>query len=243
MAEFPAIPLWTDAFIADTVHLNAAQTGAYLMLLMCAWRTKDCALPDDDAQLARFSRMTKAQWKKNKDVIMAFWEKNDEQKWIQLRLNDERKSVLLKRESASRAGAASALKRKERHSTAVKDTLQQNANHHTHTTYPKHNNPQTPLGKSCSKNDDRELVNKSLVEGVLKNGIGGVGVVGGYRVQDRLSDDAWQDARAHAPGWDINQLASVYNEGINSGKRESPKYPNKAFPVWCKKYTKGHPPK
>jgi hypothetical protein len=36
MSEFPCLPLFTDAFIADTGHLGAIETGAYLMLLMVA---------------------------------------------------------------------------------------------------------------------------------------------------------------------------------------------------------------
>ena len=56
MAEFPYMRLWTDAFIGDTGHLSAAETGAYIMLLMCAWRTPGCCLPDDDKRLARLIR-------------------------------------------------------------------------------------------------------------------------------------------------------------------------------------------
>lgn len=47
MADFPALPLWTDAYLADTTDLTAEQHGVYLILLMLAWRRSDCALPDD----------------------------------------------------------------------------------------------------------------------------------------------------------------------------------------------------
>ncbi|ACL63205.1 DUF1376 domain-containing protein [Methylobacterium nodulans] len=45
MSAYPSLPLFTDAFIADTGHLSAAETGAYLMLLMVAWRSPGCSLP------------------------------------------------------------------------------------------------------------------------------------------------------------------------------------------------------
>ncbi len=119
MAEFPALPLFTDAFIADTSHLTALQTGAYLMLLMVAWRTSDCCLPDDDRLLARYSRMDFRAWKTHKDVIMSFWNKNENGRYYQRRLRDERKYVEDKRNKNVSAGRASALKRHETRSTCV----------------------------------------------------------------------------------------------------------------------------
>lgn len=131
MAEFPALPIFTDAFIADTLHLNAAQTGAYLMLLMCAWRTKTCSLPDDDEQLSRFARMDKRTWAVNKDVILRFWSHNSAGQLIQKRLVDERKFAEHKRDQATQAGKASALKRKDRHSTDVITEAQRKTNNPT----------------------------------------------------------------------------------------------------------------
>lgn len=32
MAEFPALPLWTDAYIGDTAHLTNEEHGVYLRL-------------------------------------------------------------------------------------------------------------------------------------------------------------------------------------------------------------------
>jgi uncharacterized protein YdaU (DUF1376 family) len=127
MAEFPALPLFTDAYLADTIHLTTAQHGAYLLLLMAAWRMKDCALPNDDEFLARMARMDKRTWLANKGAVLAFWSVGDDGKLRQGRLNDERKYVEGKRNRQSQAGKASALKRLGRGSTTVQPNVNQNS--------------------------------------------------------------------------------------------------------------------
>jgi len=119
MAEFPALPFFTDAYLADTIHLTTAQHGAYLLLLMAAWRTKDCALPNDDEFLARIARMDKRTWAANRSVVLSFWALGDDGRLRQGRLSDERKYVEVKRDRNSQAGKASALKRQGRGSTTV----------------------------------------------------------------------------------------------------------------------------
>lgn len=92
MAEFPALPLWTDAYLGDTTHLTTIEHGAYLLLLMSMWRSTDCALPDDDRLLARYARLTPAQWRRIKPVIMPFF-RVAEGRVTQGRLTDERNVV------------------------------------------------------------------------------------------------------------------------------------------------------
>ena len=53
MAKFPAMPLWTDAYLADCGHLDDAETGRYLMILIQLWRAPRQRFPNDDAWLAR----------------------------------------------------------------------------------------------------------------------------------------------------------------------------------------------
>lgn len=53
MAEFPALPLFTDAIIADCAHLSDAEFGLYLRILMLMWRSPDCRIPNDEAWIAR----------------------------------------------------------------------------------------------------------------------------------------------------------------------------------------------
>ncbi len=91
-----AIPLFGDAYLADTRHLSLEEHGAYLQLMMIAWRIDGCCLPDDDSRLSRMLGVTAAKWKKLKPVVMAFWTMEDGA-WRQGRLSKERKFVEEKR--------------------------------------------------------------------------------------------------------------------------------------------------
>lgn len=128
MAEFPALPLFTDAYLGDTRHLTAAQHGAYLLLLMMAWRQPDCAIPNDDKILSRWSSMDLRSWKSNREIILSFWRLGEDQKWRQHRLLDERKHVEHVRSINAAAGKSSALKRLNRGSTTVPTEVQRTVN-------------------------------------------------------------------------------------------------------------------
>jgi uncharacterized protein YdaU (DUF1376 family) len=71
MAQFPALPLWTDAYLADTKHLTTLEHGAYLLLLIAMWRAGG-ALPNDDRKLARFAGVQTNQWGRIKPSMMEF---------------------------------------------------------------------------------------------------------------------------------------------------------------------------
>lgn len=107
MADFPYLPLWTDAYLADTTHLRTEEHGAYLLLLFAAWRAADCGLPDDDDALARLAGLPPQKWKSMKAVVMAFWSLDKRRKrWVQKRLKIEREKASEKRGKA-RGSAAS----------------------------------------------------------------------------------------------------------------------------------------
>lgn len=118
MAEFPALPLFTDAYLGDTTHLTVTEHGAYLLLLMAQWRSRDCMLPNDDKLLARYAKMTPQEWSDAKPILEQFFMVNG-CSWVQRRLADERKYVEVRRAQNIKAGKVSALKRKGRHSTPV----------------------------------------------------------------------------------------------------------------------------
>jgi len=105
MAEFPYFPLWTDAYLGDTTHLTTIEHGAYLLLLISMWRTQDKSLPNDDARLAKYVRLTPGQWKRIKPEVMRFFEV-DGDVIFQGRLRDE--AAIVKRRSNRQSHAAKA---------------------------------------------------------------------------------------------------------------------------------------
>lgn len=73
MKKAAAIPLFGDAYLADTTHLTTEEHGAYLLLLMAAWRQSDCSLPNDDRKLARITGLSLRKWKSIQATILDFW--------------------------------------------------------------------------------------------------------------------------------------------------------------------------
>jgi uncharacterized protein YdaU (DUF1376 family) len=101
----PAMPLFGDAYMADTRHLSLEEHGAYLSLLMIAWRTDGCRLPDNDKRLSQMLGITGTRWAKIKPAIMAFWTRTSDG-WEQKRLLKERQFVSKKSEQNSDAANA-----------------------------------------------------------------------------------------------------------------------------------------
>jgi uncharacterized protein YdaU (DUF1376 family) len=103
MADFPHMPLFVDAYLGDTMHLSLEEHGAYLKLLMIAWRTKDCALPDDDRRIATMLGVTAKRWTEIlRPSIAPFWD-IAEGRWTQkklLKVRQHAESVSEKRKEA-----------------------------------------------------------------------------------------------------------------------------------------------
>ena len=71
MSKAPSMPMYWDAYIADTTHLSCEEHGAYLMLLGAMWR-RDGTVPDDDRDNARILGLTVGRWKRTKARLAAF---------------------------------------------------------------------------------------------------------------------------------------------------------------------------
>jgi uncharacterized protein YdaU (DUF1376 family) len=110
MAQYPAMPLWTDAYLGDTTHLSTIEHGAYLLLLIAMWR-KGGSLPSDDRTLAKYTRLTVGQWTRIKPVLMDFFTVEDG-RISQGRLTDELIAVRQRSGSASYSASRRWLKTK-----------------------------------------------------------------------------------------------------------------------------------
>jgi len=69
MAELPILPLHTDALLADTSHMSAEQFGAYVRLLLVAWR-HGAKLTNDADELARIAGVSRRRWDEIAPVVM-----------------------------------------------------------------------------------------------------------------------------------------------------------------------------
>lgn len=71
----PVSPAWMPLYIADylkdTVHLSAAEHGAYMLLIMRYWQ--DGGLPQDEKMIARFSRLSHEEWTESRDVLASLF--------------------------------------------------------------------------------------------------------------------------------------------------------------------------
>ena len=216
MAEFPALQIWTDALLGDTQHLSAEQFGAYMLMLIVAWRAPDNGLPDDDRQLARITRLTPVKWKANAPILRAFWSVGNS-RLRQKRLDIVKNSVTEFGKKQKANAKARWLKDNETpHATALPDQCQTDANQN-------HNQNQESI-------KPKPVPTAETGSGFLKNG-GGRG---------SLSADAIEAGKRAAPGWDIYFLENQYLE-FRKGK---PKPDNQiaAFVGWVKKFTKGRSP-
>lgn len=112
MAEFASMPLFTDAYLADTRHLSTTEHGAYLLLLMVHWRIGEEGLPDDERLLARYAGLTLDKWRRLAPTIRQFFIAKDG-RLLQARLLDEIWHAKRRIEKSASGGNAKALKYKQ----------------------------------------------------------------------------------------------------------------------------------
>jgi len=114
------MPLYIADYLADTAHLRAAQSGAYLHLIMHYWLHG--SLPNDDAQLAAIARMEPREWKKSRATLEAFFKPG----WVHSRIEKELEEAKLKhgkRVKAGKAGAEARANNKQCSSNAQATTI------------------------------------------------------------------------------------------------------------------------
>ena len=69
MAEFPILPIRTDALLADTMDLTTEEFGAYCRILFVMWR-QGGRLPHNPDQLRRIAGCHAVRWTAIGDTVM-----------------------------------------------------------------------------------------------------------------------------------------------------------------------------
>lgn len=89
MAEFPALPIWTDAYMLDCGHLSDAEHGRYFLLLMLIWRSPGCRIPNDPVWIARKLARSIERYTEEVAPLVAEFCKNDGNYITSKRLTEE----------------------------------------------------------------------------------------------------------------------------------------------------------
>lgn len=95
------MPLYISDYLVNTTHLNTEQHGAYLLLIMTAWKS-DGKLPCDPQELQQITRMTPQQWAKSESTLRKFFFVTNDC-WINNRVREEldRSKTMVERKSAA----------------------------------------------------------------------------------------------------------------------------------------------
>lgn len=129
MSKTPFMPLWVSDFLGDTLDLDAAEIGAYMLLLMAQWNRGGNSLPDDPKKLQRVARCGR-NWPKIWGQIEHYFERDADGIYSK-RMRLEAQNVATKRavnaHNGARGGAAKALKTKDQGLANAIDSLQRNA--------------------------------------------------------------------------------------------------------------------
>lgn len=169
------MPFYPADYLSDTGHLETVEHGAYLLLMLHAWRHNG-ALPADHDRLRRITRLERDQWAESKDVLLEFFHLDGES-YRHDRIDAELEKAAAKVEAAKRAGKASGKARARRpasdeqslndrsadveqplngRSTNAERKGQRNTNK-------SQSQSQSPLKDSCSSPDGNERAQKKSV--------------------------------------------------------------------------------
>ena len=105
MAEYPALPIFIDAWSLDCAHLTDAEDGRYFRLCRLMWSQPECRIPNDDAWIARkLGRSVEDVQRDIRPIIAEFcqsdgnWitQKRLQKEWRYVRQHSKRQSAIAK---------------------------------------------------------------------------------------------------------------------------------------------------
>ena len=128
MSQAPSMPMYWDAYLADTTHLSTEEHGAYLLLLAAMWR-RNGIVPDDDKDNARIVGMTTAKWRKTKarlDGLIAIADGSITQKKLQKTWEKTQEKIEKNRANGAKGGKAKPKEIKDLSQANASETLKRN---------------------------------------------------------------------------------------------------------------------
>jgi len=129
MSKAPSMPMYWDAYLADTTHLTTEEHGAYLLLLGAMWR-RDGSVPDSDADNARILGLSKPRWTKIKSRLSEFLTFDGEritQKKLQETWKNTQEKIAVNRANGAKGGRAKASNNKDLDLANATNSLKQKA--------------------------------------------------------------------------------------------------------------------
>lgn len=217
----PFYPFYWGDYSSKTYDLTQGQHGAYVLFLRYVYTTGH-GIPDK--QWSSIARAMTQQEVDNARFVLETYFKLVDGFWYSDRAIEIMSEANEAHEKRVNAGKKGGIAKSEKSSNAKAMPEQSSSNqNHTHN---QNQNIKTPTPLDEKKNG----------VGVFKDLEGGRGV---FSIEHLMDDDTIMEARLIAKGLDVYHLMRVYDEGVNSGVRERPKYPKKAFIGWLPKYVKG----
>jgi len=129
MSKAPSMPMYWDAYIADTTHLTTLEHGAYMLLLGAMWR-RNGWVPDDEKDLARILGLTVGKWKRVRERLSPFlmFENGEiSQKNLLKIWKNTQEKIAKNKENGAKGGRAAAIKNNDLGQANATETLKPNA--------------------------------------------------------------------------------------------------------------------
>lgn len=124
-------PFYPRDFASDgnVEAMHTLAVGAYILLLCKAWHENPPAsIPNDDAVLARWARLTPEEWSKVRDSVLAAWTTSEDGRLIQPRLLAEYEDAVLHSTRRSDAGRTNVRQRWEKDTNGIPIVCESNTN-------------------------------------------------------------------------------------------------------------------
>jgi uncharacterized protein YdaU (DUF1376 family) len=230
------VQLNLEDFDNGTSDLSPLEFGIYTRLFLASY-TRD--LPNDNEKLSRIARCKISEIKKCRKIIDAKFIKIEN--FLKNNRAEKERDRYKKISEKNKNNASERWKIKDSvMPVAYQPQTESDANRNAIAMLPnnQHLTPNNGIIKTPTPTrqvEFKKIGDLGLGVGVKKN-LSVIDVIG------QLQTEQIQEIQRVVNGWDIEHLAKVYVDGINSGMREAPNSIPKAFPAWCVKYTKGKKP-